>query len=257
MYLFRKWPLVAFWSLVTVLLCVLIVWNTRLYFLPGVTAGFLMEKGDIANLPIWRAAFYFHIFGACVCLVCGCVLFFPRLIRYRRLHKVLGYIYFNSVLWIAAPAGLILAPFAKHGWLSAFGFLVTGVAWWLTTWAGYRAIRIRDIQTHIRWMVRSWCIALSAVFFRLFQAALYFAGMDDASNYIVSVWASLAASIALAEICIGLNMSWRRNSGLLPGGEGGRRPDEGRQLAPAHRIVRPIFGPHPPLRGDLSPRERW
>jgi hypothetical protein len=78
-------------------------------------------------------------------------------------------------------------------------FALAGALWWFTTWSGYRAIRRREIGEHIRWMVRSYAWALSAPAFRLLQAALFYCGLEDSHNYIVSLWLSLAVSVLLAE----------------------------------------------------------
>jgi hypothetical protein len=48
-------------------------------------------------------------------------------------------------------------------------------------------------------MIRSYSLALSAVSFRVFQTALFRAGMADEPNYILSLWLSLAASLVAGE----------------------------------------------------------
>lgn len=202
MYIFLDQRFSWLWTLVTIWVGVMIVWNSGIYFSDGPQPQFFWEKGEIADLPLWRAAFYVHVIGASVCLLTGIPLMFTRLLRYRRAHRVLGYVYVNSVLWAAAPAALVMSPFAKGGPAGALGFAVLGGLWWWTTWSGYLAIRQNDLSGHIRGMVRSYALALSAVTFRLFQAAFYFLGLDNHSNYIVSLWLSLFASIWLAETCI-------------------------------------------------------
>ena len=171
MYLFKNSRFAFVWTVTTIALIVLLVYNTLVYFQLGVRAEFLTEKGPLVKNRLWLTAFYFHVFSSCVVLLTGAILFFSSLLKYRRMHLVLGYIYINIVLWIAAPTGLILSPVAKGGWPGALGFAVTGLAWWYTTWAGYRAIRQRRVNDHIAWMVRSWCLSLSAVTFRVLHIA--------------------------------------------------------------------------------------
>jgi hypothetical protein len=103
---------------------------------------------------------------------------------------------------MAAPSGLALALVAKGGWWGTAGFGLAGSLWWYTTWSGYRAIRRGDLAAHIRAMVRSYSWALSAPAFRVIQMLLYLFGWDDASNYVVSLWLSIAASVWLAESCL-------------------------------------------------------
>jgi hypothetical protein len=51
-------------------------------------------------------------------------------------------------------------------------------------------------------MVRSYALALSAVFFRLFHVSFYVVGMADEPNYILSLWLSLAASLVAGEAVV-------------------------------------------------------
>lgn len=186
-------------------LTMLLVWNSTEYFLSEYTPAFLLEKLPISRNVIWLTAFRFHVVSSCICLAAGFPLFFPKLLKYRRFHRLFGYVYFNAVLWVAAPSGLIMSPFSKGGVMAAIGFTVTGLAWWWVTWQGYAAIRRDDVPTHIRWMVRSFSIALSAVFFRVIQTGLGWIAVDPEINYTASIWLSLLASVWLSEACIGIN----------------------------------------------------
>ena len=176
------------------------------YFSAGPTPSFLLEKGELRNHPLWTTAFYFHVAAAVVCLSVGPLLMVSRLVRSKRwrgreIHTVLGYVYLNAVLWVAAPMGLIISPVSKGGALAAAGFIVTGILWWYTTWRGYTAIRGGDTRGHICFMVRSYAIALSAIAFRIIQVALSVV-LDNYPNYIASVWLSLLVSVWLSEACI-------------------------------------------------------
>lgn len=188
------------WTALTVVLCGAILLSNSIYFGGGATPRFLLEKGSLVRNSWWLAAFYFHVVGASVCLVAGTPLMFPAWTRrHPAWHRWLGYVYLNAVLWMAAPSGLGLALVAKGGAWGTAGFALAGVLWWQTTWSGYLAIRRRDIPAHVCWMVRSYCWALSAPAFRVIQMALYACGLDDATNYILSLWLSIAASVWLAE----------------------------------------------------------
>jgi uncharacterized membrane protein len=203
MVLFRHWPGAAVWSAGTVALCGLILLNSGVYLDAGEQPRFLLEKEAWAARPWWLAAFYCHVAGASVCLAAGTPLMFPALTRrHPRWHRILGYVYLNAVLWLAAPAGLVLALTAKGGLAGTLGFSVAGVLWWRSTWLGYRAIRRGDVAAHVREMVRSYSWALSAPAFRVIQAGLYLSGLDDATNYVVSLWLSVAVSVCLAESCL-------------------------------------------------------
>lgn len=204
MFLFAKfrWPFV--WSLLALIGSLGILVGVTVYFDSVRTAVFLLEKGTLREHPLWKTAFYFHVVGSSACLAVGPLLMFLRLIRVRRFHAFMGYVYLNAVLWVAAPTGLILSPVAKAGWPSALGFTVTGVLWWWSTWRGYQTLGEIDLRPHIRWMLRSYSIALSAVWFRVVHQLIAFGlpAVSDSSNYIASVWLSLAISVWISEACI-------------------------------------------------------
>ncbi len=209
MILFRRLPGAAFWTAFTVALCGLLLLSNAIYFDGGPLPRFLLEKGAWAASPWWLATFYCHVVGASVCLAAGTPLMFPAWTwRHPLGHRILGYVYLNAVLWMAAPAGLVLAMTAKGGLWGMLGFSVAGVLWWSSTWLGYRAIRRGDVAAHVRYMVRSYSWALSAPAFRVIQASLLFCGLDDATNYVASLWLSIAASVCLAETCLYRGRRW-------------------------------------------------
>lgn len=209
MYLFSKSRLKYVWAMIALWVSWLILVNTSIYFEKGPTPIFLLEKGDLRHWPLWRTAFYIHIASACVCLAVGPLLMVRRLIRVKRFHAMIGYVYLNVVLWLAAPFGLFISFHAKGGPISSLGFVATGVLWWGSSWLGYRTIRKGDLQSHICWMLRSYSIALSAVWFRLVQYGLSLC-VDATVAYVASVWLSLLLSVWFSEACI--HRHFRRDS---------------------------------------------
>jgi uncharacterized membrane protein len=215
MLLFAKWRGGQLWTIATIISCFGILVSSVIYFtgsLPGRPGGetprFLLEKGDWALQPWWLSTFYFHVIGASVCLIVGMPLMFPAwTARHPQWHRWLGYVYVNAVLWMAAPSGLVLSFTAKGGLLGTLGFGLAGLLWWYTTWSGYRAIRRGELITHIRAMIRSYSLALSAPAFRIIQIALYFGGLPDDVNYVASLWLSIAVSACLAESCL-VGQAW-------------------------------------------------
>ncbi|MGB7343044.1 MAG: DUF2306 domain-containing protein [Pirellulaceae bacterium] len=201
MFLYSQFRFRSVWTGVSLIGSAAILISMSVYLDSTRTADFLLEKGPVREHPVWITAFYFHLVSAAVCLAVGPLLMVMRLIRVRRLHAVLGYLYLNSVLWIAAPTGLLISPTAKFGLLSAIGFVLTGLAWWATSWAGYAAIRRDDVPAHVRWMIRSYSIALSAVWFRVVHLVLspQWWGWTEETNYVASVWISSLISLWVAE----------------------------------------------------------
>ena len=184
-------------------LCGLIIVNALPYFSLRRDFTFLEEKGDLASDPVWRACFYGHVLGGIVCLASAPFLFWDRLrVRFPALHRGLGRLYGIVVLGWAGPAGLFLALHAKGGIAGRTAFLALGVLWWGATARGVQSILAKRPGEHRRWMIRSYSLALSAVSFRVFQFGLFWAGMADEPNYVLSLWLSLAASLAAGEALI-------------------------------------------------------
>src|SRR5215212_6446220 len=115
------------WTVLTVAACALLLLSNAIYFDGGATPRFLLEKGTLARQPWWLAAFYFHVVGASICLAAGTPLMFPQWTRRNPgWHRLLGYVYFNAVLWVAAPTGIVMALTAKGGAWGTAGFALAG-----------------------------------------------------------------------------------------------------------------------------------
>lgn len=217
----KKTASVLFW-ITLVLLSGLTIWNALPYFDFTSYHLFLHEKGELVKQAVWRTSFYFHITGGMVCLLTGPFLFIRSLLRKKpKLHRSLGKAYVFTVLVWAGPAGLYMCIFAKGGFAAALPFTLMGIGWWLFTFLGYRTIRKKQFKHHIAWMARSYCFALSAVTFRLFQILLFSFGIGDDLNYIASMWLSLGASVVTGEIAAAyfskrLLFPWNKKSKPIP-----------------------------------------
>lgn len=181
-------------------LCVLLIANALPYFSFRQDLAFLAEKGPLVSESLWRTCFYGHVAGAIVCLAVAPFLFWDALrVRFPKLHRALGRVYGVSVLGWAGPTGLYLALHAKGGVAGRAAFLLLGLLWWLSTARGVQTIVAGRVAEHRRWMIRSYSLALSAVSFRVFHVAFFWAGMADEPNYAISLWLSLATSLVAGE----------------------------------------------------------
>src|SRR5262245_22844754 len=123
MLVYAKLRGARWWTVLTVVACGLILLSNTIYFGSGARPRFLLEKGQWAQNPWWLAAFYFHVVGASLCLAAGTPLMFPEWTRrFPSWHRRLGYLYLNSVLWMALPVGMVLAVSAKCGLLGRVRF---------------------------------------------------------------------------------------------------------------------------------------
>jgi len=186
--------------LAAVALSGLIIVNSLPYFSGRTALAFLEEKGPLAHDPVWRATFLGHLFGGIVCFLTAPLLFWNGLlVRFPKLHRWLGRVYGVAVLGWAGPTGLYLSFFAKGGLAGKSAFLVLGLLWWGATARGVQLIVAKRVAEHLRWMTRSYVIALSAVFFRLYHVVFFYAGLADDPNYGLSLWLSLATSLVVGE----------------------------------------------------------
>jgi len=177
-------------------------WNFR----PDV--NFLLTKQDLVHDPVWRTAFYIHIFGGMLAIAIGPLNFIKSLRRkFLNVHRLLGKIYITAILLIAAPTGLYMAFFANGGIYSCLGFILMSLLWFYTTFMAIHTIRKKQVQQHIKWMVRSYAMTFAAVSLRLWVPFLSaYMNMDHMDVIIITAWISWLFNLVAAEIILKLNL---------------------------------------------------
>lgn len=178
-------------------------WNFR----PDV--NFLLTKQDLVGNPVWRTAFYIHIFGGMLAIVLGPAQFVKYIRRKNpALHKVLGKIYISAILLIAAPTGLYMAFYANGGFYASLGFILMSILWFYTTFMAINTIRKKQVQEHVKWMVRSYAMTFAAVTLRLWVPFLsLIIGMEYVKVIIITAWISWLFNMIAAEIIIKLKLT--------------------------------------------------
>jgi len=182
-------------------------------------SGFLQGKGAYQGFqptPTWTLALVLHAAGGSLALVTG-ALQWLRLKALRGLHPALGLTYALSIL-VAGLAGLVMAPVAMGGWVSALGFLALDVAWLGTTaraaalgWQLGRpgADRVALRARHRAWMVRSYALTAAAITLRLWMPLLALAGLEFVSAYVIIAWLCWVPNLVVAEILVRRSPSGR------------------------------------------------
>ncbi len=175
-------------------------WNFR----PDV--NFLLTKPILVHHPIWRTAFYIHIFGGMLAIVLGPFQFLKYIRRKNlNLHRVLGKIYVAAVLFIAAPTGLYMAFYANGGISASIGFILMSILWFYTTFMAVNTIRKKQVNEHIKWMVRSYAMTFAAVTLRLWVPFLSLAiNMEHLKVIIITAWISWLFNLVAAEFILKL-----------------------------------------------------
>ena len=168
------------------------------------TEGFLRSKSTtLLNSSLWRIAFFTHIYFGGISLLVGWSQFSKRIRGKRlKLHRLLGKIYVVSVL-ISAIAGFYVALFANGGIVSQLGFSFLAIGWFYTTLKAYTTIKKKDIESHRKWMIRSYAFTLAAVTLRLWLPTL--PGLLDIpfeEAYVIISWLCWVPNIIIAEIYI-------------------------------------------------------
>ncbi len=178
----------------------LLIYNSLPYFNAPRTHAFVWEKGQLAERPVWLISLVIHVIAGVVCLVSSFLQFFrPLLRRAPWLHRWLGRIYVGSILIFMSPTGFYLAFFAHGGWLGTMGFLILGFATTLTTWKGWVAMRHKQMQQHITWMIRSFAMVTTALTFRIEHIVLQELGFAAETGFLVALYLSIFGNALVAE----------------------------------------------------------
>ena len=194
------WIPVVFFSL-------LLVKNTLPYFSFSPTFSFIEERAILFAKPLYSVSFYVHIFAGMFCISTALVQFSSYILRKRRqIHIWAGKIYVFVVLFLGAPTGLYMSFFAKGGFGERALFVFMAIYWFYSTLKGFQTILQGNVLAHKLWMIRSYCMAMTAVTFRIYHIMFYVLGWSHLENYEISLWISVAGNIAVAEWVI-----WRSN----------------------------------------------
>ena len=161
----RAWQLAKkAYYLVAISVAAGICWKSVDYLNPDFSQGFLNGKIDIFYFYRW--ALYIHIVGAPLAFFCSIIqVCFPK----NRYHKNIGSVYVFSVLYLAAPAGLIMSLFAIGGLLGTVNFGILSLLWGSYTLKAYQAALQHNKQQHVRFIIGSFLLTQSAILLRVFS----------------------------------------------------------------------------------------
>jgi hypothetical protein len=190
------WIPVAFFSL-------LLVRNTLPYFTFSQEFSFIQERAILFARSIYKYSFYIHIFAGMLCISTALIQFSSFIIKKRKkIHIWSGRIYVMVVLLLGAPTGLYMSFFAKGSFWERILFAFMAIYWFYTTMKGFTTILKKNVLAHKIWMMRSYCMAMTAVTFRVYYILFYYFGMDLLHNYEVSLWISVLGNMLIAELLI-------------------------------------------------------
>jgi uncharacterized membrane protein len=126
----------------------------------------------VQRSPLIRVALYVHIIFGGLALLLSPLQFVARLrAAVPRVHRVTGRIVLGSI-GLAGVAGAILSTTNLAGPIGTAGFGALALLWLGFATTAFRAIRRGEVQTHRRWMVRTFALTYAAVTLRLWLGLL-------------------------------------------------------------------------------------
>jgi len=190
------WIPVAFFSL-------LLVKNTIPYFSFSSEFVFIQERAVLFAQSVYKSGFYLHIAAGMLCITSALIQFSSYILRKRKaIHVWSGKVYVYVVLLIGAPTGLYMSFFAKGSYWERILFMFMAVYWFYTTVKGLLTILQKNVLAHKIWMIRSYCMAMTAVTFRIYHIVFYYFGVSQLYNYEISLWISVLGNMLVAEAFI-------------------------------------------------------
>lgn len=154
---------------VVFILALLLAGNALSYFNFNPTYSFLKLKQDAVATGWYLPAYYSHVLTGGIILVIGFIQLIPSVrLKYKQLHKGLGYFYVLGILFFSAPGGLVMSFFINRGiWVQA-SFLLQVTLWFYFTAQAFSKIRQGDITSHHHYMWRSYALTLAAITLRIY-----------------------------------------------------------------------------------------
>ncbi|HEV7783623.1 MAG TPA: DUF2306 domain-containing protein [Chitinophagaceae bacterium] len=163
--------------------------------------GFLQFKQEYVHNPVWRTAFYIHVFTGVLTLLAGFTQFSGYILReHRSLHRAMGKLYVCMVLFVNFPAGMLMAFYANGFWPTRIAFIILDSLWFWFTLKAFLEIKKGNIKLHKQFMMRSYALTFSAITLRSWKIilnALFV--MTPITVYMMDAWLGFVPNLLFAE----------------------------------------------------------
>jgi uncharacterized membrane protein len=171
------------------------------YFPMQDNIGFLRFKQDYIHIPIWKAAFYTHIFTITFALLAGFTQFSNFVLkRHSSIHRIMGRIYVYDILFVNFPATMVMAVYANGLLPGKTAFVVLDCLWFWFTYKSVAEIKKGNIIAHKQYMIRSYALTLSAVMLRCWKLIISsFITIDPIHLYMIDAWLGFLPNLLFAE----------------------------------------------------------
>jgi uncharacterized membrane protein len=166
---------------------------------------FLKTKQLIYHLKYWRVSFYIHVFTSPIVIISGLFQFNRWILKnHARIHRISGYAYILTVIFITGPAAFIMSLWANGGRIAQLSFVLLSILWILFTYLAYYHVKKGSIDRHAKWMIRSYALTLSAVTLRFYAYLFDVFNLDlgPKETYILLAYIAWIPNLLIAEILI-------------------------------------------------------
>lgn len=180
----------------------LLIHNGLLYYKFDMSYGILPEKQIALKDDLWVVCFYIHVITGICCLLIPMVNLIGRHFKLStRWHQIIGLFYVWNNLIFVAPTGMYIASYSKGGWWAEVGFIFQGALLMFFSYFGLKYSTI-SISKHVKFMIRSYAIALSVLTFRVLHIIFIVMKLPYNDNYALSQWLSITLNLFMAELII-------------------------------------------------------
>lgn len=139
-------------------------------------AAFLqIKQTEVQQVSGYLPIFYIHVWSAGFSLLAGFTQFSSYVLKnYKKTHRLIGYIYFLSIVFLAAPSGIFIGFYANGGFYSRIAFIILGCLWFIFTVTAIQHIIKRRIIKHKMFMYLSFALTLSAITLRMWKVIIVY-----------------------------------------------------------------------------------
>lgn len=189
------------WSIMTLSAISVALYALTLLVAPDIRPPF------IQNLFMSSPSFtWIHFLGGAIAIVTGAFQLSTSIRKkYLSLHRLLGRFYVGSIVF-SGIAGFILAINSVGGTSVQIGFALMAIFWLGTTINAYRVIRQGKVNSHERWMIRSYAVTLAGVTLRLYLGLSIVLGIKFYEAYPVLAWLCWIPNLLVAELYLWLKV---------------------------------------------------
>lgn len=169
------------------------------HYLIQENSGILSRK-TIKDALWYKITFRLHVSMGILAIFSGPFQFMNKLrIQHLLRHKRLGYIYSTAVLF-ASLSGLAIAPYSMGGLITAVGFSLLSLLWFLSIIMAVAFVLKGQIQAHKNWMYINYGLTFAAITQRSMLLFALIPGISFMPVYQLSAWLPWMINLCLVSL---------------------------------------------------------